>query len=152
MSYNEEDGNDVDEDEEAAPRPPVPENEAAPDNDADDDEPPVVENDDDDNEGQADTQPSAEVEQPPGILPGEAAVAGEVDQDEEYDKPVFREIPGVSKEETEPETPGLGVVEEDEASENGDDLPAQDVIMGQLPPAPPGEDNSTRGRYNLRSD
>ena len=152
LSYNEEDDNDIDEDEEAAPGPPAAENEAAPDNDVVDDEPPVVENNDDDDEGQADMQPSAEVEQPPGILPGEAAGMGEVDQDEEYDEHVFPEIPGVSKEETEPETPGVSAVEEEEASENGDDLPAQDMITGQLPPAPPGEDNGTRGRYNLRSD
>ena len=58
----------------------------------------------------------------------------------------------MSEEETEPETPGVGAVEGHEASEDGDDLPAQDVIMGQLPPAPPGEDNGTRGRYNMRSD
>ena len=152
LSYNEEDDNDVDEDEEAAPGPPAAENKAAPDNDVDDDEPPVVENDDDDDEGQADTQPFAEVEQPPGILSGEAAGMGEVDRDEEYDEPVFPEIPGVSEEETEPETPGVGAVEEDKACENGVDLPAQDVITGQLPPAPPGEDNGTRGRYNLRRD
>ena len=35
-----------------------------------------MENDDDDDEGQADMQPSAEVEQPPGILPGETAGGG----------------------------------------------------------------------------
>ena len=150
MSYNEEEDNDVDEDEEAAPRPPAAENAAAPDNDDDDGEPPAVGNDDgdDDNmEAQADAQPSAEVEQQPGNLPGEIAGTGVVDQDEECDKPVFPEIPGVSE-----ETPGVGAAEEDKGSENGDDLPTQDVVTGQLPPAPPGEDDSTGGRYNLRSD
>ena len=105
LSYNQEDDNDVDEHEEAAPGPPVAEDEAAPDNDVDDDGPPAVENgNDDDDEDQADMQPSAEVEQPPDILPGETAGAGEVDQDEEHDEPVFLEVPGVSDEEIEPET------------------------------------------------
>ena len=36
-----------------------------------------MENDDDDDEGQADMQPNAEVEQPPGILPGETAGGGD---------------------------------------------------------------------------
>ena len=75
-----------------------------------------------------------------------------VDQGKEYDKPTFPEIPGVSKEETELETPGVGAVEEYKVSENGDDQPTQDVATGQLPPAPPGEDNGIGGRYNLCSD
>ena len=62
------------------------------------------------------------------------------------------EIPGVSDEEIEPETPGVGAREDDEASENGDDPPVLDEITGQLPPVPPGEDNSAKGRYNLHSD
>ena len=162
MSHNEEEDHDVDDneppavenddDEDNGHGPPAAENKAAPDDDVDDNKPPAVENNDDDDEGQADTQPSAEVEQPPAILPGEATGAGEVDQNEEYDEPVFLEIPGVSEEEIELETPGVGAAEEDKASENGDDLPAQDVVTGQLPPAPPGEDNDKKGRYNLHSD
>ena len=58
----------------------------------------------------------------------------------------------MSEEDIEPETPGVGVVEEDEASESRDDPRAQDKITDQLPPAPPGEDNGTKGRYNLHSD
>ena len=42
--------------------------------------------------------------------------------------------------------------EDDEASENGDDPPVLDEITGQLSPVPPGEDNSAKGRYNLRSN
>ena len=156
MSYNEEEDSDVNEDEEVAPGPPAAQNEAAPDNDVDDGGPPAVENNDNDDNnmvGQADTQPSAEVEQPPGDIPGEATGEGVVDQDEEYDEPVFPETPGVSEEETKLETPGVGAVEEDETSESGgDDLPTQDVVTGQLPPAPPEEDNGTGGRYNLHSD
>ena len=133
-------------------RPPAAGDEAAPDNDVNDDGPPVVENGDDDDGDQADTQPSAEVEQPPGILPGEATGAGEVDQDEEHNEPIFPEIPGVSDEEIELETPGVGAGEEDKVSQNGDDPPALDEITGQLPPAPPREDNGAKGRYNLRSD
>ena len=148
MSYNEEEDYDVDEDEEAAPRPPAVENEAAPG-------PPVVENDDDDDDdmgGQADAQPPAEVEQPPDNPPGETAGVGVADQGEEHDEPIFPEIPGVNKEEIEPETPGVGVVEENEAGKNGDDQPTLGVATGQLPPAPPEEDNNTGGRYNLHSD
>ena len=84
LSYNEEDDDEVDENEEAEPGPPAAGDEVALDNDVDDDGPPAVEDGDDDDEGQADMQPSAEVEQPPGIPPGEAAGAKEVDQDEEH--------------------------------------------------------------------
>ena len=92
------------------------------------------------------------MEQPPGILPGEATGAEEVNQDEEYDEPILPEIPGVSDEEIEPETPGVGAGEDDEASENGDDPPVLDETTGQLPPTPPKEDNGAKGRYNLRND
>ena len=167
LSYNEEDDNDVDDDEEAAPGPPTAGDEAVPNNNVDDNGvdddgsdneggddagPPVVENDDNDDKGQADTQPSAELEHRPGVVPGEAAGAGDVDQNEEHDGPIFQGIPGVSDEEIEPETPGVSVGEEDKAIENGGDPPTLDEITGQVPPAPPGEDNGTRGRYNLRSD
>ena len=85
LSYNEEDDNDVDDDEEAALGPPAAGDVAAPndnvnddgvdddgsDNEIDDDaEPLIAENDDDDNEDQADTQPSAEVAQPPDVVTG----------------------------------------------------------------------------------
>ena len=58
----------------------------------------------------------------------------------------------MNEEETELEGPGVGAVEEYEAGENGDDQPTQGLATSQLPPAPPGEDNSTGGRYNLCSD
>ena len=149
LSYNEEEDNDVDEDEEAAPGPPVAENEAAPG-------PPVVENDDDvdddddddDMAGQADAQPPAEAEQP-GNPPGEIAGVGVADQGGEHDEAAFPENQGVDEEVIEPETPGVGTVEENEVGKNGDDQPTQDVATGQLPPAPPQEDDYTD---NLCSD
>ena len=52
----------------------------------------MVEDDDDNDDdmgGQADAQPPAEVEQPPGNPPGETAGVGVVDQGEEYDEPIF---------------------------------------------------------------
>ena len=166
LSHNEEDDNEVDEDDVAAPGPPAGGDEPAPDNDVDNDGPPAVGNGDDDDEDgppvmedrdnddedQADTQPSAEVEQPPGILPGNATGAREVEQDEEHNEPVFPEIPGVSDEEIEPEIPGVGTGEEDGVSENGDAPPGLDGVTGQLPPAATGEDSSAKGRYNLRSN
>ena len=166
LSYNGEDDNEVDEDEEVAPGPPAGGDEPAPDNEVDNDGPLAVGNGDDDDEDgppamedcynddedQADTQPSAEAEQPPGILPGNATGAGEVDQDEEHNEPVFPEIPGVSDKVIEPETPGVGAGEEDKGGENGDDPPALDGITGQLPPTAPGEDSGAKGRYNLRSN
>ena len=155
MSYNKEEDYGVDEDDEAAPRPHAAENEAAP-------RPPVVENDDDvdddDNDDDiatqaehADAQPPAEAEQP-GNPPREIAGVGVADQGEEHDEAIFPEIQGVDKEVIEPETPGVGMVEENEVGKNGDDQPTQDVATGQLPLAPPQEDDYTEGRYNLCSD
>ena len=52
----------------------------------------------------------------------------------------------------EPETPGVSAGEDDETSENGDDEPTLDEITDQVQPAQPGENNGTKGRYNLCSD
>ena len=160
LSYNEEDDNNVDDDEEAALGP-------APNNNVDDDGvdddgsdneggddagPLIAENDDDDDEDQADTQPSAEVGQPPDVVTWEAAGAGDVNQDEEHDGPNFQGIPGVSEEEIESETPGVSAGEDNETSENGDDQLTLDEITDQVQPAQPGENNGKKGRYNLRRD
>ena len=75
----------------------------------------------------------------------------EADQNEGQDEPVFEEIPGVNDEEIEPETPGVGTGEEDEASENGSDPPTLDEVTDQQPPALPREHNDTGTRYNLCS-
>ena len=167
LSYNEEDDNDVNDDEEVALGPPAARDVAAPNNNVDDDGvdddgsdneggdnagPLIAENDDDDDKDQADTQPSAEVGQPPDTVTGEAAGAGDVDQDEEHDGPIFQGIPGVSDEEIDPETPGVNAGEEDKASENSDDPPTLDEIMDQVQPEQPGEDSGKKGRYNLCSD
>ena len=163
LSYNEEDDND---DEETALGPPAAGGVAAPNNNVDDDgvdddgpdteggddaEPLITENDDDD-EDQADTQPSAEVGQPPNAATWEATGARDVDHDEEHDGPDLLGIPGVSDEEIGPETPGVSAGEDDETSENGDDQPTLDRITDLVQPAQPGENNGKKGRYNLCSD
>ena len=52
----------------------------------------------------------------------------------------------------EPETPGVGMVEENEEGNNEEDQPAEDVATGQPPPALPQENNGAEGRYNLRNN
>ena len=136
LSYDEEEDNDDVEDEVAAHMPPVVDN--------DDD-------DDDDMGGQADVPQSAEVEQPPDNPPGEITGVGVADQDEEHDKPIFLEIPGVNEEETEQETPGVGALEENNAGENGENQPTQVVATAELPLLSPEEENNSGGRYNLHS-
>ena len=74
------------------------------------------------------------------------------DQGEEHGEPIFPEIPGVNKGETEPETPGVGAAEENEMGENGEDQPMQVEAMAQPPLAPPEEENNSGGRYHLHSD
>ena len=166
LSYNKEDDNDVGDAEEAALGPPAAEGVAAPNNNVDDDgvdddgpdneggddaEPLIAENDGDD-EDQADTQPSAEVGQPPNAATWEATGAGDVKHDEEHDGPDLQGVPGVSDEEIGPETPGVSAGEDDETSENGDDQSTLDGIMDLVQPAQPGENNNKKGRYNLCSD
>ena len=166
-SHNDEEDSNVDDDEMVAPGPPEAGDEVVPNNNVGDDEDDDIESEDD--EGQSDDEEDDEVEppvmendgngnkdqaeeeQPPGVVPGEAAGAMEADQNEGQDEPVLEEIPGVSDEEIEPETPGVGTGEEDEASENGSDPPTLDEVTDQQPPAPPREHNDTGTRYNLRS-
>ena len=175
LSHNEEDDDNVDDDEEGALGPPAAGDVAAPDNDmeddgvdddgwdnkgddgwdnkGDDDAGPLVgENDDDDDEGQADTQPSAEVGQPPDAMTLETAGAEDVNQDEQQDGPDLQGTPGVSDEEIEPETPGVSAGEDDGTGKDGGDQPTLDEIMDQVQPAQPGENNGKEGRYNLHSD
>ena len=143
LNYDEEEDNDVDEDEEEAHGPPAGENEAAPG-------PPVVDNDDDvngdnndgDAAGEVDVQQPAEPEQP-----GNPANQGGHDDDA-----AFPEIQGVDEEVIEPETPGVGMVEENEEGNNMEDQPAEDVATGQPPPALPQGNNGAEGRYNLRNN
>ena len=172
LSHNEEDDDNVDDDEEGALGPPAAGDVAAPDNDmeddgvdddgwdnkgddgwdnkGDDDAGPLVgENDDDDDEGQADTQPSAEVGQPPDAMTLETAGAEDVNQDEQQDGPDLQGTPGVSDEEIEPETPGVSAGEDDGTGKDGGDQPTLDEIMDQVQPAQPGENNGKEGRYKL---
>ena len=58
----------------------------------------------------------------------------------------------MNEEETEPENPGVGAVEEYEAGEDGEVQPIQAEATAELPPAQPEEDSNTGGRYNLHSD
>ena len=141
LNYDEEEDNDVDEDEEEAHGPPVGEN----DDDVDDD------NNEGDAAGEADVQQLAEAEQPVNP-PGETTGVGAANQGEENDEAVFPEIEGVDEDVTELETPGVGLVEESEEGKNEEDQPTEDVATGQLPPAPPHEDDSTEERYNLRNN
>ena len=147
LSHDEEEGNDDDEEEMVVHRPPV----------ADDDE----EDDDDDGDemgGQA-VEP-VDLGQPPDNPPGKIAGVGVADQGEEHEVHICPEvprmnkeeleIPGVNKEETEPEIPGVEVAEENEAVEDGDDKPTRVEVPVEPPPAPPEADNNSGGRYNLR--
>ena len=167
LSYNEEDDDDVDDDEEAALGPPAAGDVAAPNNDMEDDGvdddgwdnkgiddagPLITENDDDDDEDQADTQPSAEVGQPPDAMTLETAGTGDVHQDEQQDGPDLQGTPGVSDEEIEPETPGVSAGEDDGTSKDGGDQPTLDEMTDQAQPAQPEENNGKDGRYNLCSD
>ena len=148
LSYVKEEGNDDDDDEMASHEPPM----------ADDDE---EDNDDDGDEmgGQADAQ--VDLVQPPDNTPGENTGVEVADQGEEHDEPIGLEIPGVNEEEleipgvneeeTEPEIPGVGVAEESEAVENGDDQPTQVVVTVGPPLTPPEVENNPGGRYNLHS-
>ena len=130
LSYDKEEDDDVHEDEEEAHGPPARGNEAAP-------RPPVVENDDDINDddngdvaGQADEQQPAEAEQP-GNPPGEIAGMGVANQGGGHDEAIFPENQGVVEEVIEPETPGVGTVQENEEGKNEDD---QLVEFWGLPP------------------
>ena len=141
-SHDDEDDSDPDDDDMPAPGPPGAGDEVVPNNEdndieSEDDEgesydeednevePPVVENDGDESEGQA------EEEQPPGVVPGDAAAAMGGDQNDGQGEPVLEEIPGVSDEEIGPETPGVGTGEADETSENGSDPPILGEVMDQ---------------------
>ena len=92
--------------------------------------------------GEADVQQPEEAEQP-----GNPANQG--GDDDEAD---FPEIQGVDEEVIEPETPGEGMVEENEEGKDEEDQPTEDVATGQPPPAPPQGDDGAEGRYNLRNN
>ena len=94
--------------------------------------------DGDDSEGQT------EEEEPPGVVPGDAAGAMGGYQNDGQDEPVLEETPGVSDEEIDPETPGVGTREDNETSGNGNDPPTLGEMTDQQP-------SGTGTRYNLRS-
>ena len=84
---------------------------------------------------EADVQQQAEAEQP-----GDPANRGE--DDDEAD---FPEIQGVDEEMIDPETPGMGMVRENEEDKD------EDEAMDQPSPVPPQRNDRADGRYNLRN-
>ena len=147
LSYDKAEGNDDDDDEMAAHGLPM----------ADSDE---VDNDDDGDEMGGQVDAPVDLAQPPDNPPGEITGVEVADQDKEHEEPICPEIPGVNEEEpeipgvneeeTKPEIPGVGVAEENEAVENGDDQPIQVKVMVEPPPTPPEAENNLGGWYNLR--
>ena len=98
-----------------------------------------MDNNGDDSEGQVDE------EEPPGVAPGDVGEAMGDNQNDGQDEPAHEETPGVSDEEIDPETPGVGTREDDEASNDGNDPPTLGETTDQQPPG-------TETRYNLRSN
>ena len=139
LSYDEEEGNDDDGDEMAAHGPSM----------ANDDEE-DYDNDSDEMGGQANVPPPVDLVQPPDNPPGEIPGVEVADQGKEYGEPMGLEIPGVNEEETKPEIPGVGVAEESEVVDNGDDQPTQVEVTVEPPVAPPEAENNSGSRYNLR--
>ena len=142
LSYDEEEDNDEDGDEIAAHGPPMA-NDDEEDNDDNSDEmgshdPPM-----------ADVPPPVDQVPPPDNPPREITGVEAADQDEEHGEPMGPEIPGVNEEEAKPETPGVGVAEESEAVDNGDNQPTQDEVTVKPALAPPEVVNNSGSRYNL---
>ena len=88
------------------------------------------------------TMEVAEAEQP-GIPSNQGG------DDDEAD---FQEIQGVDEEVIEPETPGVGTVEENEEDKDEEDQPTEDMATGQPLPAPPQGNDGAEERYNLHNN